>query len=331
MVSLKKLRPVQGATLVLLLASGAAAQTATAVERLAEGEQLRAQGRYAEAHKVFAALLHEAGASQLCSSLMIQVLDNQGRTEHGLGNYVEAESLLKRALSACRKDASPDDREVNQVKIHLAEVYVEERRPDDADPLLRQAAASLRNGPVPDPVSLGITYNDLAVACAMRRNWTEAEALLRQALALLEGALGVNDPVLASTLNPLAALMLAQHRYAEAVAPAERAWKILQADAPHIADKDLAGSLDALGVVYWRNGRMREAEACAGQAAAMAEAIYGPDHPYVGYYLANYAAILKQLNRKTEAAKAAKRANAILAQSARDNPTQHTVSVNALR
>ena len=50
------------------------------------------------------------------------------------------------------------------------------------------------------------------------------------------------------------------------------------------------------------------------------EKALGPEHPHVAASLANYAALLRETGRATEAAKLEARAEAIRAKHARENP-----------
>jgi hypothetical protein len=88
---------------------------------------------------------------------------------------------------------------------------------------------------------------------------------------------------------------------------------------------------NVLSVVYFRAGRTVEAESYGRQCITRAEALLGPRNPSLGLYLANYAAVLKQMGRKSEAKEIQQRAGAILAQSAHGNSSGLTVNVDAIR
>ena len=330
MVSLQKVRLVRESALVLALACGAAAQTATTNQQLDQGAQFRALGQYEQAKTVFTALLHETERLQPESRFLATVLDHLGRTEQGMGNYLDAEKNYNRALVILQRNAG-SEATAAEVETHLAEVYQEQRRPLDAEPLLRHAIEVMRSQPKLDAVALAVTQTDLAVIRGMQGKHAEAERLLRQALTELETELGREHPFLAAVLCPLTGVLIVEKRFKEAVEPAERMWRLLQSSGTRIGAPDMASALDALGVVYARTGRTAEAESYAKRAITMAEGVYGPEHPRMASYLINYAFVLKHLHRKDEAKSLEQRAQVILAQSARDNPTQHTVSVNALR
>jgi len=331
MVSLNRVRFAWIAPLVAGLAGAAAAQTVDFDERLREGQQLYTQGRYTDAEQLLGAALREAEREQLGSGLVARILDLRGQTEEALGNYVEAENVLNRALAICRQSAAPGNTSASAVATHLAELYLVERRPADAEPLLRRSIAAIESKGAGNGVPLAVNEADLAVALGQQRKFGEAEHLLREALKLLEAELGPNHPTLVGVLLPLTGVLIAAHRCAEAVEPAERAWQITRAAAPRIGDPDIAATLDTMGLVYWKAGRPQEAEVYSEQAVAVAEGVYGPDQRQLGWYLKNYAGILRQLGRKSEAKALDERAKAILAENARRSSGSRTVDVNALR
>ncbi len=318
---------VRCAALVAAFVYSAAAQTADPLGQLKQARHLRVQGRYTEAAPLFAAVLRDAQKAQQSSHFVAEVLDDQGLNEYNAGNYGAAEIAFNHSLAMLKGD----DALINIVKTHLAELYLFEKRAAEADPLLRQVTASLRSAPVVDRQALALAYNDLAVACALLKKKPQPELLLREALGLLEDEYGPDNPMLISSLNPLSMLLLVERRYSEAVAPAERAWKMVQANEKEIADPDRASVLDILGQVYSHNGRLAEAADCARRASDLAEKVYGPDAVRLGQYLARYAGILNRADRKKEARPVQRRADAILAQASQPSGGGFTVSVSALR
>ncbi|HUI55338.1 MAG TPA: tetratricopeptide repeat protein [Bryobacteraceae bacterium] len=331
MVSLNQVRLARIAALVAGLACAAAGQTVNLDDRLEEGQQLYIQGRYSDAQQIFGATLREAEKSQPESGTVARILDLLGQTEHALGNYTEAENLLNRAIAIYQRNAGADAPNAVAVERHLAELYLQELRPADAAPLLRRSIGVMESRANADRADLAVGRADLGIALGLERKYGEAERELREALEVLETELGPNHPKVAAVMLPLSGVLIVEHRYTEAIEPAERAWQILQASAPHVGQPDIAAALDVLGVAYARAGRPREGEVYLKQAVGIAEAIYQADQRQLGYYLRNYAEVLKQLGRKNEGKTLDKRARAILAENDRRISTSHTVNVNALR
>lgn len=312
------------------LAFCACAQESGFQQRLADGRQLRAAGHYREAEQALTSLLREAKRREPASVFVTLVLDNLAATEQDLANYVEAERLLTDALSQLKKAGVEQGSAWAAIKCHLGETYLEEGRYREAEPVLRQALEMQQNDAHADPESVAIAMLDLAVAYEHTRGIREAEPLLRQSLSVLEARLGPDHPMLAAALGPLATVLMRAGRFDEALIHTERAWRILSRN-PSVGEPDLLNTMSALGTVYSLTGRPLEAEVYSKQAVSRAEAIYGPDHPRLGYYLKAYAEVLRRQDRKAEAKAVQKRSATILTHNVQANPVQHTINVNALR
>ncbi len=311
------------------LAGIAAAQTDDFALRFAQGEILRGHDRYADARQLHAGLLRDVRNAHFDHRFEAQVLDNLAQDDQDCGDYAAAETAFNHGLATIA-GRNADDPIVISLKTHLAELYLAENRPEDAEPLLRQSIDALRVASIPDPVGLSVVDEDLAVVRIMRHKLDATEALLREAQALLEEHLGPDSPGLSASLLTYGGLLMAQHRYTDAIEPAEYAWKILNNGPAFVPKPYRASALSVLAGIYYHADRLNEAADCARQSIDLAEASLGARHPRVGFYLANYAAILKKLGRKTEAKAAQKRAESILD----ENPSPgagNTVNVASLR
>lgn len=297
------------------------AQNADQEKQLAEGRNLRAVGRYAEAENIFTALLRKSEQPGRESVFASRVLDELALTEQDLGNFVAAEKLLTRSLAILRNPA---------VEAHLGEVYLEEGRMREAEPLFRHVLEARQNAPESDPADTAVALADLAAVYKNTGKLGRSEALLRQALAILEGDLGPDHPMLSVALGPLGSVLTCERKYQEALSLTERSWRILRQD-PRVPEPDRINTMSALATLYSLTGRFGEAETYGREAVAKAETIYGPEHYRLGWHLANYAAILKRMGRKDEAKAVKQRSAAILARNEQANPVSHTVNVNALR
>jgi len=318
------------AALAAALACCSAAQASDFTQRLDEGRQLRVHNRFAEAGTVFRNLLRDLARDGSNHTFEALVEDNLALDEQDSGDYAAAETAFNHGLDALRGEAAYDSVAI-ALRTHLAELYLAEDRPKDAEALLRQALADAHSSPHPSPTGLAALHEDLAVACIMRRKFTESEALLRESLSILEDRYGPDDPRLSSSLFSYAGLLVSERRYDEAVAPAERAWQILSHDPAPIPKPYQASALSVMGVVYFRAGRLDEAEQCARRSVDLATESLGARHPRLGLYLANYALILKTAGRKNEAKAAQKKADEIMDQSPSSGTGGYTVNVASLR
>ena len=325
----RAIRCVWGPALAAVLVCGAAAQPADFTKRLTEGQQLRAQSRFADARAMYQALLRDLRNDPPHYVLEGLVYDRLGLDEQDSGDYAAAETAFNHGLAAVHAQ-NGDDLTVILLKTHLAELYIAEARPDDAEGLLRPSVAALKSSTLPDPIALATATEDLAVVCIMRHKLVEPEGLLRESQALLENAAGPDDPRLTSTLMTYAGLMTAQHRSDEALQAAERAWKVLSSSPAPIAQPYAASVLSVMGAVYFHAGRVAEAEKFASRAVELAANSLGLTHPRLGLYLNNYAVILKSNGHKSEAKAVHKKAEEIIEQNS-SGSGGYTVNVASLR
>ena len=221
---LKLLLFLCGGALLAGSAPGVAAQDDNN-DNLAEGRQLSREGRYAEARVRLAAALRNAQRDSDTRSVAM-ILDCLGVNEEDSGDYRQAETYLNHGLSTIQP-YSPYEPALIDLQTHLAELYMAEMRPEDAEPLLRRTLGALRRAASPDWLLVARAEEDLALTGVMQHRYDEPEKLLRHSQGLIEGQLGPANPRLTNSLFAFAALLTAEHRYAEAVAPAERGWQIL--------------------------------------------------------------------------------------------------------
>ncbi|HUB83746.1 MAG TPA: tetratricopeptide repeat protein [Bryobacteraceae bacterium] len=319
-----------GAALAAALACCCAAQTTDFLPRLAHGEQLRLQDRYQEARTVFLNLLRDMRNDQSNQRLEALVEDNLGLDDQDRGDYAGAETAYNHGVDLLRGEPVYDSVMID-VKTHLAELYLAENRPRDAESLLREGRTDASHAPKPASMQLATLNEDLAVACIMRRKLSETEGLLREAQALVENTYGPDSPRLSSSLFSYAGLLVTEHKYDEAIPPAERAWHILAHSTLTIPKPYVASALSVMGMVYYHAGRLDQAEEYARKSVDLAEASLGARHPRVGLYLWNYALILRTAGRKNEAKAAQKKADAILDQPPSSSSGGYTVNVDSLR
>jgi hypothetical protein len=96
MLRLKTVRYVWGTALAASLACGAAAQPESAEKQLADAQELRTFGRFAEARAIYLGLLHEVRKNPSANRLAAVVLDCLGVDDQDSGHYPEAETAFNR-------------------------------------------------------------------------------------------------------------------------------------------------------------------------------------------------------------------------------------------
>ncbi len=219
-----------------------------------------------------------------------------------------AEQLYAQALSIHERAHGPTDADVAPILSHLAKVYVDQCRYDEAEPLLSRALG-ICEAPGHDRSDLADVLNNLAVICREQGRFDEAERLYRRTLAILESAYGEDHPELGRVLNNLAGVYVdrddveAEKVLARALAVKE---KTLGPDHPNVAY-----TVENLAVVQRNLGRYAESEALHVRALAIREKTLGLDHPEVGLSLHGLANVLFDQGRHDESERLHKRALAI--------------------
>jgi tetratricopeptide (TPR) repeat protein len=231
-----------------------------------------------------------------------------------LGNFAEAEPLMRRALAVDERSFGPNHPNVATCLNNLAALLHDTNRLDEAEPLYRRALAI-------DELSFGAhepkvatCLNNLAQLLQATDRLEESESLYRRALAIDENGLGPSHPRVAVHLNNLAELLKATNRLDEAEPFYRRALAIdengLGPNHPRVAShlNNLAQLLQAIN-------RPDEARALYRRALAIDELSFGPNHPRVATHLNNLALLLKATDQLEEAEPLYRRALAIDEQS----------------
>lgn len=178
------------------------------------------------------------------------------------GSYGLAEPLAKRLLDADTKRFGqlPDEPTMVKNLQHLALLYQEQGRLEDALPMLTRALAL-------EERAAGAGHPDVATALSLlaglqvrRGQYADAEAHYRRALVIDEAALGARHPGVAATLGNLGVTLAMQRRHDEAE-PLLRQALLLHSRSAGADSLDALQAARNLGVVLTQLGRAEEASA----------------------------------------------------------------------
>jgi tetratricopeptide (TPR) repeat protein len=163
-----------------------------------------------------------------------------------------------------------------------------------------------------------------------RKRYSEAEALVQEGIAALEKQPKESCAALGSSYNILALVMWRQGRHDDALSLQQHAVDTAVGcfGPDHPA---LLKLLNNLAVTFSDMHKTAEAEATFQRALSLGERNVGSDDPFYGELLSNYAAFLRQTNRKNEAKKVAARSQAVLRENARRNGAGLTVDISSFR
>jgi tetratricopeptide (TPR) repeat protein len=227
-----------------------------------------------------------------------------------LGNFAEAEPLMRRALSVDERSFGLNHPNVATCLNNLAALLHDTNRLEEAEPLYRRALSIDERSFGPDDPRVATCLNNLAQLLQATNRLKEAEPLYRRTLSIDEQGFGPSHPKVATHLNNLAQLLKATNRLEEAEPLYRRALSIdeecLGPNHPRVASH-----LNNLAQLLQATNRPEEAKPLYRRALAIDEQSFGPNHPRVATHLNNLALLLKATDRLAEAEPLYRRALAI--------------------
>jgi tetratricopeptide (TPR) repeat protein len=185
------------------------------------------------------------------------------------------------------------------IKASLAQVYMMEGRPADAQPLLEQAVKVHQAALPATAVDRIFSESGLGTLYAWEGHYAMSHALL-DAVSQAASQLGELHPIFAESLVSLADLYRMEGEQSRREPLLRKALyiyeKSLGPDSPRVADTLLDMSLDSLN-----EGKPAMAEAVLGRALAILRRAFGPDHTMVAVGEYRLAEAYIQLKKTAEA------------------------------
>jgi tetratricopeptide (TPR) repeat protein len=288
------------------------------------------QGQYKEAKTVLSAALREAEKLPPGDDRLPTTLNNLASVYQDLGMIAEAERCYQRAIRLMGEIHGGDDPSLTRPLQNLWSLYLDQAQYAKAEQLQHRLLA-LRMGPGgPDPMDSIRTLHVLAAALHARHRNVDAERFYREVLSMGEKV--QTDEAREATsaiLNNLGLLCMQTGRLSEALGHLQQAVGILE----KVFGKSHPGlvrMLVNLAGIYSMLRRPLEAEPLLTRALAIAETELGAQGQTYGAALAQYAVVLRQMNRRSEAKQYERRAREILATAASRTAAGQTVDVSDL-
>jgi CHAT domain-containing protein/tetratricopeptide (TPR) repeat protein len=217
-----------------------------------------------------------------------------------MGNYAQAEPLLKEALEINRKALGEDHPDFATSLNNLATLYDSMGNYTQAEPLLKQAMEIRRKILGEDHPHFAQSLNNLAELYRSMGNYTQAEPLLKQAMEIRLKALGEDHPSFAISLNNLALLYFLMGNYTQAKLLLKKTMEIwrkaLGEDHPSFAT-----SLNNLAELYSLMGNYTQAELLLKKTMEIRRKTLGEDHPDFAQSLNNLAGLYTSMGNYTQA------------------------------
>ena len=130
--------------------------------------------------------------------------------------YADAESLYKRSLAIWNKAGLTKSLDFGQTMQNFGNLYLEERKFDEAGPLLAQALTIKETTLGAQNPDLAQVLTLLAAADVFRGYYGEAEPFCQRALGILEKSSPPDYPALIDVMKVYAALLTKTQRQAQA-------------------------------------------------------------------------------------------------------------------
>lgn len=153
-------------------------------------------------------------------------------------------------------------------------------------------------------------FSRLAESYSEQGNYAESQHVYERILVHRLNQFGPNHPILVQEFANLAGVLCAQEKFNQAEPFMRRAVAVLET--AQAEEVKLAECLNLLGMIYFRQEKLTEAEKTLVRTIELRRAHLGANHPDVGLALNDYARVLKKLGQNEEAEKAYSTAKTIL-------------------
>jgi tetratricopeptide (TPR) repeat protein len=296
-------------------------------EQIQKATVLQQQGSYAEAEPILLSVARTAKALGLRNADLAQVLNRIGGLYVELGRYGEAERYLRRSLALQPNETEGHSPDPFQAANNLVSLYIEMGQFSRAEKLAKQVLSRTEPTLQIYPHDRAQALHNLAAIYYFQSRYPQAESLLRQALNLLEKHKGDEGTEMMYILFSMGSVLVRTTQPGEALASIERARRIGE----NLTKNDhvvLCRALITESSIYRSMNRVAEAEAAVGKALTIL--LDSKLKPLLQAAWEEYAHVLQQSGRRTNAKQAKARAREIRDELQRDNPARHTVDINAL-
>src|ERR1700733_1434842 len=222
------------------------------------GDYYSAEGRYAEAEKVYQKTL-ELKEDMLgrANPAIIPAVDDVARECFAQMKYDQAADLIARELRIMEREYGDDDPKLVPSLEQVARVLEAASKYPDAEKFLARAIAIREKTAGPEGAELTPDLIQLARVKAEKHNLPAAEELYRRVLKIQQSKFTANSPELLPVLDALAMLTLAQNKDAEPLLKQTLSIREGNLGPNHV---DVAKNLDKLGAIYTEQKRFAEAQ-----------------------------------------------------------------------
>jgi tetratricopeptide (TPR) repeat protein len=298
------------------------------VRQLEFGNALVETGDLDQAHRVYTEALHNAQTDPSVDHIRVSlVLQNMGRLFDRRGQLREAETAYLRGITALNKAGVADDRVVVRAYVGLPAVYIQTGQYSKAETLIRRVLTDYPSSEESDKASL---MGTLGVILAHKHKFAEAEQVLQTTAELCAGSPSSEmQEVGAIAVANLGGLHMRNGRVSDAIDSYRHAVALMEA-LPAPSPTTLTVTLADYANAVRSTGDVQATENLYRKAIAVAEARLGHGNVIVAELFNQYAEVLRDDGKKSEARKLDNAARRIRSEWNRVNMTGHTIEFESL-
>ena len=282
---------------------------AESTEPIDLAERLHDEHKFAEAKTILLGALKDALKHPNEERRLAYILDSLGSIAQDQGQYLQAEKYYRRSIACWMDGGKTSLAGLARTLNNLASLLYRVGKLSEAQRLLRRSEAIQLEG---DPQA-GVVFLNQGTAYFGQHKYGEAKAAYRRAWAVLEPHRKSRELQLARIESNLGVICQKTGRREEAQSHyifARAVWeKQVQ------SSKATPEIYVNLAELYSMLGQDIPAKLVLQEGLVVANRELGPEHPQVADMLFRYARVLRQSGSKAEAARMAKQARAIRAQS----------------
>jgi len=243
---------------------------------------------------------NEAETARQTTRFMVDLFKVSDPSE-ALGNSITAREILDKGAARIDRELSGQPAIQATLMDTMGTVYTSLGLYESAASLVRKGYERRLQLWGAEHAEVASSLNHLGEVLMYKADFAEAEQRLREALAVRRQLFGGKSLEAAETAARLAQLLWETGKYDEAEPFAKEALQIRRDAHGSRPDADVAASLEALGLNYFRKGEYDPAIQYLREAAAMQKALHPGAHPALAQAIDSLAFALAESGRFAEA------------------------------
>ncbi len=239
-----------------------------------------------------------------------EVLETIAKTYVGLGQYADAENLLRSALKLRTASGGRQTDDTARAMALLAEALRNQSKFDDAVATSREELAIRRQLHGDDDGLTAGAMDNLGASLLRKGEFPEAETLTAEALRIRRRVYGDKSDEVSASLQTIGTLALAKEDDERQEAVTRERLAIVREKYGDMSAQ-VAQSLNDLAIARMKQGDLAGAETLFNEALPINRSVFGEDHPEFASTVENLGNVMYQTGRPAETIKSLEQVLAI--------------------